>query len=66
MGVAVVCHVCMRLEPRNRTHFAHLFEYLMFQGTPNAPKGVFDRAITGGRGRNNGSTRPGCWAGTCR
>jgi zinc protease len=47
----------MRLEPKNRTGFAHLFEHLMFQGTPNAPKGVFDKAITGGGGRNNGSTR---------
>jgi len=58
VGVAVVYHVGMRLEPRKRTGFAHLFEHLMFQGTPNAPKGVFDRTITGGGGRNNGSTRP--------
>jgi zinc protease len=57
VGVSVVYHVGMRLEPRNRTGFAHLFEHLMFQGTPNAPKGVFDRTITGGGGRNNGSTR---------
>lgn len=66
MGVAVVCHVGMRLDPRNRTGFAHTLEHLMFQGTPNAPKGVFDRAITGSGGRTNGSTRPGCWAGRCR
>ena len=58
VGVSVVYHVGMRLEPKNRTGFAHLFEHLMFQGTPNAPKGVFDKAITGGGGRNNGSTRP--------
>jgi predicted Zn-dependent peptidase len=58
VGVSVVYHVGMRLEPRNRTGFAHLFEHLMFQGTPNAPKGVFDRTITGGGGQNNGSTRP--------
>lgn len=58
VGVSVVYHVGMRLEPRNRTGFAHLFEHLMFQGTPNAPKGVFDRTITGGGGNNNGSTRP--------
>ena len=57
VGVSVVYHVGMRLEPRNRTGFAHLFEHLMFQGTPNAPKGVFDKAITGGGGNNNGSTR---------
>ena len=57
VGVSVVYGVGMRLEPKNRTGFAHLFEHLMFQGTPNAPKGVFDKTITGGGGRNNGSTR---------
>ncbi|MCG2586285.1 pitrilysin family protein [Massilia sp. TS11] len=57
VGVSVVYHVGMRLEPKNRTGFAHLFEHLMFQGTPNAPKGVFDKVITGGGGNNNGSTR---------
>ena len=57
VGVSVVYHVGMRLEPKNRTGFAHLFEHLMFQGTPNAPKGVFDKVISGGGGRNNGSTR---------
>ncbi len=30
----------------------------MFEGTPNAPKGVFDRVIQAGGGINNGSTRP--------
>lgn len=58
VGVSVVYKVGMRLEPRNRTGFAHLFEHLMFEGTPNAPSGTFDRVITGGGGRNNGSTRP--------
>src|SRR3546814_4470450 len=58
VGVSVVYHVGMRLEPRDRTGFAHLFEHLMFEGTPNAPEGTFDRVITGGGGRNNGSTRP--------
>jgi len=57
VGISVVYHVGMRLEPRNRTGFAHLFEHLMFEGTPVAPKGVFDKVITGGGGRNNGSTR---------
>jgi predicted Zn-dependent peptidase len=57
VGVSVVYHVGMRLEPRGRTGFAHLFEHLMFQGTPNAPKGTFDRVIQGGGGVNNGSTR---------
>ena len=57
IGVSVVYHVGMRLEPQGRTGFAHLFEHLMVQGTPEAPKGVFDRVISGGGGFNNGSTR---------
>ncbi len=57
VGISVIYHVGMRLEPKNRTGFAHLFEHLMFEGTPNAPEGVFDKVITGGGGRNNGSTR---------
>jgi zinc protease len=58
VGISVVYRVGMRLEPKGRTGFAHLFEHLMFQGTPQAGKGVFDRVITGGGGSNNGSTRP--------
>jgi len=58
VGVSVVYGIGMRLEPRNRTGFAHLFEHLMFEGSANAPEGVFDQVITGGGGRNNGSTRP--------
>jgi predicted Zn-dependent peptidase len=58
VGISVVYKVGMRLEPQNRTGFAHLFEHLMFQGTPKAPKGVFDTVITSGGGNNNGSTRP--------
>jgi zinc protease len=58
VGVSVVYKVGMRLEPRNRTGFAHLFDHLMFQGTPKAPTGVFDTVITSGGGNNNGSTRP--------
>ncbi len=46
-----------RLEPEGRTGFAHLFEHIMFEGTPVAPKGVFDRVIEGGGGFNNGDTR---------
>ncbi|HEY9143580.1 MAG TPA: pitrilysin family protein [Arenimonas sp.] len=58
VGVSVVYKVGMRQEPRNRTGFAHLFEHLMFEGTPNAGEGVFDTVITSGGGNNNGSTRP--------
>jgi predicted Zn-dependent peptidase len=30
---------------------------MMFEGTPEAPKGIFDRVIEGGGGWNNGDTR---------
>jgi len=56
-GVCVSYGIGFRLEPEGRTGFAHLFEHLMFEGTPNAPKGVLDRVIEGGGGANNGDTR---------
>jgi predicted Zn-dependent peptidase len=56
-GVSVVYKVGFRLEPRGRTGFAHLFEHMMFEGTPDVPKGVFSRVIQGGGGLENGSTR---------
>jgi predicted Zn-dependent peptidase len=57
VGVSVVYKIGMRREPQGRTGFAHLFEHMMFQGTPVAPKGVFDQVIQGGGGVLNGSTR---------
>ncbi len=57
VGISMVYHVGMRLEPQNRTGFAHLFEHLMFEGTPDAPKGTLERVIQGGGGVFNGSTR---------
>jgi len=56
-GISVVYGVGFRLEPRGRTGFAHLFEHMMFQGTPNAAKGVYSRVVEGGGGVDNGSTR---------
>src|SRR3712207_563532 len=55
--VAVYYGIGFRIEPRNRTGFAHLFEHLMFQGSANAPKGTFDKIIYNSGGVNNGSTR---------
>src|SRR4051794_29747695 len=43
--VAVYYGIGFRIEPRNRTGFAHLFEHLMFQGSKHAPKGVFNKII---------------------
>ncbi len=56
-GVCVSYGIGFRLEPEGRTGFAHLFEHMMFEGTPDAPKGVFDEVIEGGGGFNNGDTR---------
>ncbi|HUQ99052.1 MAG TPA: pitrilysin family protein [Gemmatimonadaceae bacterium] len=46
-----------RVEPRERTGFAHLFEHLMFQGSQNAPKGRLIGDATAAGGFVNGSTR---------
>jgi predicted Zn-dependent peptidase len=56
-GISTVFHVGFRLEPKGRTGFAHLFEHMMFEGTPLAPKGTLTRVIEGGGGILNGSTR---------
>src|SRR6266851_4088840 len=47
-GICVSYGIGFRLEAEGRTGFAHLFEHMMFEGTPNAPKGVLDRVIEGG------------------
>ena len=39
-GISTAYGVGFRLEPKGRTGFAHLFEHMMFQGTPVAPKGA--------------------------
>ena len=55
--VAVYYHVGFRIEPRNRTGFAHLFEHLMFQGSRNLGKLQFIRLVQRNGGILNGSTR---------
>jgi zinc protease len=56
-GICVSYGIGFRLEPEGRTGFAHLFEHMMFEGTPNAPKGVLNTVIEAGGGYNNGDTR---------
>jgi len=55
--VAVYYNVGLRLEPRDRTGFAHLFEHLMFQGSENLGKWEFVRLVQENGGVLNGSTR---------
>ena len=54
--VAIYYNIGFRIEPKNRTGFAHLFEHMMFQGTKNMPKGEFMKIIEGNGGEFNGST----------
>jgi predicted Zn-dependent peptidase len=56
-GLCISYRIGFRLEPEGRTGFAHLFEHMMFEGTPVAPKGTFDRVIESGGGSNNADTR---------
>jgi predicted Zn-dependent peptidase len=56
-GISVIYDIGFRLEPRGRTGFAHLFEHMMFEGTPVSPKGTLVKVIESGGGVLNGSTR---------
>ncbi len=55
--VAVYYNIGFRIEPRDRTGFAHLFEHLMFQGSQNMGKMEFIRLVESNGGVLNGSTR---------
>ena len=55
--VGVYYHIGFRIEPKDRTGFAHLFEHLMFQGSANLGKMEFIRLVEGNGGVLNGSTR---------
>jgi predicted Zn-dependent peptidase len=56
ISVSVVYDVGIRSEPPGRTGFAHLFEHLMFQGSPNLEKLEHFRYVQGAGGTFNGST----------
>lgn len=55
--VAVYYNIGFRIEPENRTGFAHLFEHMMFQGSKNLGKMEFIRLVQENGGVLNGSTR---------
>jgi len=54
---AVYYRIGFRVEPRDRTGFAHLFEHMMFQGSRNLGKMEFIRLVQQNGGVLNGSTR---------
>jgi zinc protease len=55
--VEVMYRIGFRIEPRNRTGFAHLFEHMMFQGSGNVGKFEHVRIVNENGGTLNGSTR---------
>src|SRR6478672_6772386 len=55
--VAVYYNIGFRIEPKDRTGFAHLFEHLLFQGSKNLGKMEFIRLVESNGGVLNGSTR---------
>src|SRR3954469_8367552 len=56
-AIAVYYRIGFRVEPRDRTGFAHLFEHMMFQGSQNLGKMQFIKLVQSSGGVLNGSTR---------
>ena len=57
VAVAVYYNIGFRIEPKDRTGFAHLFEHMMFQGSQNLGKMEFIQLVQKNGGILNGSTR---------
>ncbi len=55
--LGVYYNIGFRIEPRDRTGFAHLFEHMMFQGSQNLGKMEFIHLVQQNGGVLNGSTR---------
>lgn len=55
--VGVYYRIGFRVEPKDRTGFAHLFEHMMFQGSQNLGKMEFIKLVQQNGGILNGSTR---------
>ena len=56
--VAVLYHVGSKNEPPGRTGFAHFFEHLMFEGSPNIGRGEYFKIIEAAGGSLNANTSP--------
>jgi zinc protease len=57
VAIGVYYNIGFRIEPRDRTGFAHLFEHMMFQGSQSLGKMEFIRLVQQNGGILNGSTR---------
>ncbi|HEV2903836.1 MAG TPA: pitrilysin family protein, partial [Pyrinomonadaceae bacterium] len=54
--VGVYYNIGFRIEPKDRTGFAHLFEHMMFQGSENVGKGEHFILVDMNGGSMNGTT----------
>lgn len=57
VAIGVYYRIGFRVEPKDKTGFAHLFEHMMFQGSVNLGKMEFIRLVQRNGGIVNGSTR---------
>lgn len=56
VNVSVLYHVGSKNEKKGRSGFAHFFEHLMFEGSPNIERGTFFKIIQGAGGTLNANT----------
>lgn len=56
VAVNTTFHTGSKDEEENKTGIAHLFEHLMFEGSPNIPKGRFDEILNENGGDSNAYT----------
>lgn len=52
----VMYHVGSKDEVKGRTGFAHFFEHLLFEGTPNIKRGEWMKIVASNGGQNNANT----------
>jgi zinc protease len=56
VALNICYHVGSKDEELNKTGYAHLFEHLMFDGSPNIPKGEYEKLTNKAGGENNAYT----------
>ncbi|HYX08629.1 MAG TPA: pitrilysin family protein, partial [Bacteroidales bacterium] len=56
VAINVMYHVGSKNEQPDRTGFAHFFEHLMFEGSPNIARGQYFKLIQNAGGENNAFT----------
>jgi len=56
VNVSVLYHVGSKNEPDGRKGFAHFFEHLMFEGSPNIERGTFFKILQNAGGTLNANT----------